>query len=230
MQNLYRGALDELGAVMDRLDDSAVDSACAMIASADKIALYGCGREGLQMRGFCMRLFHLGRKVTMVFDMTTPLNNPTKKSLSGIELNFQHTFSNGFGASINFTRVRSGLKYKNGTVGDQTGTALVGLGDSGNIVGFYENEAFSARVAYNWRGKYLSNNYSGSEGAQPLYTEAYGQMDVALGYSVNKNLSLQFEVINLGDKYTRTHMRDELQIGGATQLGRRMMVGARYKF
>jgi len=167
---------------------------------------------------------------TMVFKMSTQANSSTKKNLHGIELNFQHTFNNGFGGSVNYTRVRSGLTYKNGVVGDQTGTALVGLGDSGNIVAFYEDATYSARVAYNWRGKYLSGNYGGAEGAQPMYTEPYGQVDVSLGYSWNKNLSFALEAINLTDQYTRTQMRDALQVGGVTQLGRRMMIGARYKF
>lgn len=167
---------------------------------------------------------------TLVFKMNTQTNSDTKKNLHGIELNFQHTFNNGFGGSINYTRVRSGLTYKNAVLGDQTGTAMVGLGDSGNIVAFYEDATFSARVAYNWRGKYLSNNFGGAEGAQPLYTEAYGQVDMALGYNFNKNLSFQLEAINLTDEYTRTQMRDALQLGGVTQLGRRVMVGARYKF
>jgi TonB-dependent receptor len=167
---------------------------------------------------------------TLVFKMNTKSNSATRKNLHGIELNFQHTFDSGFGGSINYTRVRSGLTYKNGTLGDQTGSALVGLGDSGNIVAFYENAVYSARIAYNWRGKYLSNNYGGAEGAQPMYTEAYGQVDISMGYKVNDHLSFQLEAINLTDEYTRTQMRDALQLGGVTQLGRRVMVGARYRF
>lgn len=69
---LYRQALDELGAVMDHIDDESVDAACRMIARANRITLYACGREGLQLRGFCMRLFHMGLDVAMVGDMTTP--------------------------------------------------------------------------------------------------------------------------------------------------------------
>lgn len=74
--NLYRDALDELGAVTDRIDDGAVDRACQMIAGARRITLYACGREGLQLRGFCMRLFHMGLDVSMVGDMTTPPMGP----------------------------------------------------------------------------------------------------------------------------------------------------------
>ncbi|MDX8464811.1 6-phospho-3-hexuloisomerase [Mesorhizobium sp. VK23B] len=65
-------AMDELGAVVRRIDDGRVDAACAMLAGAGKIVVYGCGREALQVKGFAMRLFHLGLPVAVVGDMTTP--------------------------------------------------------------------------------------------------------------------------------------------------------------
>src|SRR4029079_10806879 len=46
--------------------------ACEMLAGAGKIAVYGCGREALQVKGFAMRLYHLGLQVSVVGDMTTP--------------------------------------------------------------------------------------------------------------------------------------------------------------
>ncbi len=76
MTTLYRTALDELGQVTDRIDDSAVDAACALIAEARRIMVFGGGREGLQIRGFAMRLFHLGRPVSVVGDMTAPPLGP----------------------------------------------------------------------------------------------------------------------------------------------------------
>ncbi len=72
MMSVYRGALAELGAVFDRLDERRVDDAVAVIAAARRIALYGVGREGLQIKGLAMRLFHLGLQVSVVGDMTTP--------------------------------------------------------------------------------------------------------------------------------------------------------------
>ncbi len=72
MTSLYRAALDDLGRVFDRIDDAAVARAVAEVAAAKRIALYGVGREGLQIKGFAMRLFHLGLRVAMVGDMTTP--------------------------------------------------------------------------------------------------------------------------------------------------------------
>ncbi|PBC00009.1 6-phospho-3-hexuloisomerase [Mesorhizobium sp. WSM3862] len=69
---LFATALGELGAVLGRIDDGRVDAACAMLAGAGKIVVYGCGREALQVKGFAMRLFHLGLPVSVVGDMTTP--------------------------------------------------------------------------------------------------------------------------------------------------------------
>ncbi len=65
-------ALQELSAAIDRIDGSEVDKACALISHATKIVLYGCGREGLQLSGFAMRLHHLGLSVAMQGDMAAP--------------------------------------------------------------------------------------------------------------------------------------------------------------
>jgi 6-phospho-3-hexuloisomerase len=72
LPNLYNQALQELAGVFDRIDEQAVDSAVSVIAGAGRIALYGVGREGLQIKGLAMRLHHLGLKAAVVGDMTTP--------------------------------------------------------------------------------------------------------------------------------------------------------------
>ena len=69
---LYARALGELASVFERLDDAAVDRAVETIAKARHVAVFGGGREMLQMRGFAMRLFHLGHSVSVTGDMTTP--------------------------------------------------------------------------------------------------------------------------------------------------------------
>jgi 6-phospho-3-hexuloisomerase len=72
MDSSYQGALTELSEVFVRLDDSAVDAAVTEIHNARRVVLYGCGRERLQVMGFCMRLYHLGLQAAMTGDMTTP--------------------------------------------------------------------------------------------------------------------------------------------------------------
>jgi 6-phospho-3-hexuloisomerase len=73
---LAKGALDDLGRVFAKLPDAAADPLIEAIVGARRIVLFGCGREGLQMRGFAMRLFHMGRDVAVWGDMTTPPVGP----------------------------------------------------------------------------------------------------------------------------------------------------------
>ncbi|NRF65773.1 TonB-dependent receptor [Aquincola sp. S2] len=162
------------------------------------------------------------------FAITIPANQRSSK-LKGLEFNIQHVFGNsGFGVSANFTKVKSGLEYNNASLGEQF--PLVGLSDSANFVGFYEDNKFSVRAAYNWRDKFLANVVDGSGLPNPVYTEAYGQWDVTLGYKITDNLTVQAEVINLTDEIQRQHGRRKEQLLGVTQTGRRYMFGARWQF
>lgn len=76
MTTLFRTALDELGAVLGRVDEAAVDAVCDMLVAAKRVGVHGLGREGLQMRGLAMRMFHLGMPVGIVGDMTMPPLGP----------------------------------------------------------------------------------------------------------------------------------------------------------
>jgi len=158
----------------------------------------------------------------------TSFSNQKKASLHGLEFNLQHMFGNsGFGVQANYTYVRSNLAYDNASVGEQF--AVVGLSNSANLVGIYEDNKWSIRAAYNWRGEFLASTFDAA-GPNPQYVEPYGQLDVSVGYNVTEKLSLQVEAINLTNETTRTHGRTKEMVEYATQTGPRYMVGARYKF
>jgi 6-phospho-3-hexuloisomerase len=70
--NRFTRALHDLSGAVERIDRADVDRAVTLIADSRHVSVFGCGREGLQIRGFAMRLFHLGRSVSVVGDMTTP--------------------------------------------------------------------------------------------------------------------------------------------------------------
>jgi len=76
LAGLAKGALNDLGRVFARLPDAAADPLIEAIVGAKRIVLFGCGREGLQLRGFAMRLFHMGRDVAVWGDMTMPPVGP----------------------------------------------------------------------------------------------------------------------------------------------------------
>lgn len=65
-------AASEIAEATSRIDPAQADAAMDMIAGAQRIALYGVGREGLMMKGLAMRLFHLGLDAQVAGDMSTP--------------------------------------------------------------------------------------------------------------------------------------------------------------
>ena len=76
MIGIYETAIDEIRDVFRKVDDAQVDECVRMIAAANRIVVFGGGREGLQIRGLAMRLFHMGLAASVVGDMTTPPVGP----------------------------------------------------------------------------------------------------------------------------------------------------------
>jgi 6-phospho-3-hexuloisomerase len=69
---LGAGAAREIAAVLDGVDEDSVRALRERLPSANAIGTYGVGREGLVLRGFAMRLHHLGLPSFVVGDMTAP--------------------------------------------------------------------------------------------------------------------------------------------------------------
>ena len=67
-------------------------------------------------------------------------------------------------------------------------------------------------------------------GTNPIFVEAYDQIDVSLGYDFIDNFSLGLEVINLTGEDTRWHARSEKQIVRLEDQSARYSLGMRYKF
>ena len=72
LATLGQQALQELSAVFKDIKDDAAHPLIEAIIAARHIAVYGCGREGLAIKGFAMRLYHLGLDVHVLGDMTVP--------------------------------------------------------------------------------------------------------------------------------------------------------------
>src|SRR5580658_10409512 len=72
LAQLSKGALSDLAGVFAAMPENTLDGLIEAIVAAKRIVVFGLGREGLQMRGFAMRLFHMGRDVAVWGDMTTP--------------------------------------------------------------------------------------------------------------------------------------------------------------
>jgi 6-phospho-3-hexuloisomerase len=69
---LGAGAASEIAAALAGVDDACVLALRERLQAANAIATYGVGREGLVLRGFAMRLYHLSLPSFVVGDMTAP--------------------------------------------------------------------------------------------------------------------------------------------------------------
>ena len=72
LRALSSTALSELGETVLKIEQADLDAFLSEIAGAGRIVLHGVGREGLMMKAFAMRLFHLGLDAHVLGDMTTP--------------------------------------------------------------------------------------------------------------------------------------------------------------
>ena len=176
------------------------------------------------------------------FSTTAPVNGAKGKA-DGIEVAYSQFFDflpgllSGFGLQANYTYVDSSQElYKlpsNVTTGQQAALALNQLGvdtdgstfgelpltnlskHTYNVALMYEKGPVSARLAYNWRSKYLqavnvngtkgSNGYNKATGnydqnwALPTWADDYGQLDASFFYKFNEQVSLGIEAQNLTD-------------------------------
>ena len=69
---LVDAILADVGRTLRQVDADEVEALGAALLSAERVFLAGKGRTGLQMRAFAMRLMHLGLRVHVVDDVTTP--------------------------------------------------------------------------------------------------------------------------------------------------------------
>jgi len=104
--------------------------------------------------------------------------------------------------------------------------ALTGLSDSSNLVAYYDNAGIQARIAYNWRDKYLANS-----GTHPTYVEEHEQIDIGARYSfADTGFSISFDGINITEEGKRTHGRDPSYVFAVSPGRARYYVGGSYKF
>jgi TonB-dependent receptor len=160
------------------------------------------------------------------FQINTPTNSDQKAKISGWEFNIQHSLWNtGFGIIANYTIVNGSATFDNALPASVPQFALVGLSDSANAVLFYDKHGIQARLAYNWRDKFLAGS-----GPNPSYVEAYGQLDGSASYEFRKGMTAFVEGINLTGSSRRGHMRHTNNVTFVSPGFARYMAGVRIAF
>ncbi|RKQ96552.1 TonB-dependent receptor [Maricaulis maris] len=164
------------------------------------------------------------------FEVTGPINNREGK-IHGLEIAAQHFFGDtGFGVQANYTLVEGDVSIDVGADPSVDQFALVGLSDTANLTLIYEKHGLSARLAYNWRDEFLSQTNRGGGSRNPVFVEAFGQLDLNVSYDVTDDLVVSFEAINITGEDLRTFGRDSSNVWFAQELDPRYLLGARYRF
>ncbi|MGK6321977.1 TonB-dependent receptor [Sphingomonas sp. DT-51] len=163
------------------------------------------------------------------FSVSQPINNREGK-IHGFELAWTNFFGDtGFGFAGSFTKVSGDVNvdpYADPTVNI---FALTGLGNSANATAIYDKNGISARLAYNWRDKYLAATNQGGN-RNPLFVAPFGTLDVNISYDLNDTIAVTLEGINLTSESVKTYGRTERNLVLAQELKPRFLLGARYRF
>jgi len=163
----------------------------------------------IAVAGFYKRVSNFNTEITTTesvlgfpFQVTEPVNLNTA-TIAGEEFTVNYQFTrlpkpfDGLGTAVNYTHVSSSASINPALLATAGKFAVPGIGDSGNVSGYYEEGPWQLRLAYNWRGKYLSAIADSNEAGQPTTTKAYGQLDFSGSYAIRPNLSVFLTATNL---------------------------------
>jgi len=166
-----------------------------------------------------------------VFQQST-VTNGLAANVHGIEVTWQHMLPLGFGFQANGTYVHSNANfdpyaYKSNQF------AVPGIGNSANLIAFYQNYGFQARVAVQWQGEQLlqigQEQNGGEFPNEPTYLRANTELDFSTQYDINSHFNVYFTAINLTDNVYHTRGRYDNQTLNVVEYGRSFTFGVRAK-
>lgn len=163
------------------------------------------------------------------FSVAEPINN-REGNIHGFELSGQYFLgSTGFGIAGSYTKVDGDVNIDVGADPTENQFALIGLSDSFNVTLIYDKHGLSARLAYNWRDKYLAAINRGAS-RNPVFFAPFGTLDLSISYDINQQFSVSFDALNLTSEPIRTYGRDRTNLWFAQELHPRFFLGARFRF
>lgn len=131
------------------------------------------------------------------YRVSSPVNS--SGSVTGIELGYQQAFANGLGAIANYT-------YADGS--EKGGGELVGNSKhTYNLVGYFENQRFNARLAYTYRSAF----FNGLDRASAQHQAAVGTVSASLGYRVTDKITVSLDMLNLNNPTLKYYADNEDQ-------------------
>lgn len=147
--------------------------------------------------------------------LTVPVNVGGK--VNGIELAWEQPLWGGFGFSANYT-------YTDAK--ENNGTPLVGASrNTANLVAYYEEGPFNARVAYTTRSSF----YSGLDRNTAFQQDAVSNVAASIGYRISDNLSVSLDGQNLNNPKLKYYALNKDQPRSIYENGRQFYLTLRAK-
>lgn len=161
--------------------------------------------------------------------VTREVNSPEVGKVKGVEIAYQQTYDflpgilSGLGLQANYTYVDStgvpqpildpgDAAVADGLVSnvDVSGFPLQGLSKHNfNITPFFDYKGLSVRASYNWRSQYLLTTRDVIVPYDPVFQEAYGQVDASVFMQVTPKFRLGVQGVNLTNSITKTSVAVE---------------------
>ncbi|WP_342807848.1 TonB-dependent receptor [Alteromonas sp. M12] len=162
------------------------------------------------------------------------MNAPAEIQLTGVEFAIQQKLDflpypwNGFGGVFNYTYID---QDSDDDVNDDINRLYKVAPESFNIIGYYENDGFSLRVAYNWKDDSLLRATNTYLGLLPRVQKASGRLDAVAAYKVNSNLKVFLRGYNLTDEQRVEHWGfDEKAVARVDYTGKVYELSVNYTF
>ncbi|MEO8778681.1 MAG: TonB-dependent receptor [Rhodanobacter sp.] len=158
------------------------------------------------------------------FMVTRPVNLNSAR-VRGAEATFNYQFTSlptpfdGFGIGANYTYVHSDASASPDLIATTGQFAIPGMGNSYNANLYYQKYGAQVRLAWNWRGHYLSS--ISNDAGFPETTTPYGQLDLSASYALTTHLSVFLEGTNLNNERIHSYqifqnMADYAEADGQT--------------
>ncbi|MDP5033198.1 TonB-dependent receptor [Paraglaciecola sp.] len=156
-------------------------------------------------------------------------NSDETIKVTGYELAIQQKLDflpypwNGFGGVLNYSYVENE---------EAGGDGLVGISpNSYNAIGYYENDGFSIRLAYNYRDEYKLDGGASFGGPDQKNVKARGQLDFSASYAFTKNLRGYLRGYNLTDEQRYEYVgEDARNVSRINYDGRTYSASVTYSF
>ncbi|MDY0744849.1 TonB-dependent receptor [Paucibacter sp. R3-3] len=195
----------------------------------------GYAKTGAIKQGVTVDLIDPTTGATKTYFVNT--STQQKARIRGVELAYEQPIGGGFGfqsnASVAETRVADGRPM--------TGASKF----SANLGGYFENDIFSVRLVYNYRGKYVSSTTApspttNSQGnttingvvmpVAPTMAAPVSNVALSANYNITPDLQIAFSATNLTNPTRAQYRYSEEEQQKLDASGRQYYLEARYKF